>query len=137
MSKVVYLLGAGASFGTRENGIGSPILTGLPIVREIECELENMINLLASIPLNDKELEESKQMLIKGFLKLKDACSDNATIDTYAKNYGYKERRMNLLRSNCCLRFSLFLNRLFINQTRDMIHFMPAYYKGRSSVLIS
>ena len=33
MSKVVYLLGAGASFGTRENGIGSPILTGLPIVR--------------------------------------------------------------------------------------------------------
>jgi len=85
MSKVVYLLGAGASFGTRENGIGSPILTGLPIVREIKGELENMINLLASIPLNDKGLEESKQILIKGFQKLEDACSDNATIDTYAK----------------------------------------------------
>lgn len=85
MSKVVYLLGAGASFGTRENGVGSPILTGLPIVREIEGELENMTNLLASIPLNDKELEESKQNLIGDFLKLKEACSDNATIDTYAK----------------------------------------------------
>lgn len=74
MSKVVYLLGAGASFGTRENGVGSPILTGLPIVREIEGELENMTNLLASIPLNDKELEESKQNLIGDFLKLKEAC---------------------------------------------------------------
>lgn len=85
MSKVVYLLGAGASFGTRENGIGNPIITGLPIVSEIEGELENIANLLASLPLNDKNLEENKQRLIKGFQKLKVACSDNATIDTYAK----------------------------------------------------
>lgn len=83
MSKVVYLLGAGASFGTRDERNG--ILTGIPIVKEIKDELQNMTNLLASIPLNSKELEESKQMLIKGFQKLKDACSDNATIDTYAK----------------------------------------------------
>lgn len=83
MSKVVYLLGAGASRGTRDERKG--ILTGLPIVKEIKDELQNMTNLLASIPLNDKELEESKQMLIKGFQKLKVACSDNATIDTYAK----------------------------------------------------
>lgn len=83
MSKVVYLLGAGASFGTRDERNG--ILTGLPIVKEIKDELQNMADLLASIPLNDKELEESKQMLIKGFLELKTACSDNATIDTYAK----------------------------------------------------
>lgn len=85
MSKVVYLLGAGASFGSRENGIGSPIVTGLPIVSEIEGELVNVVNLLASLPLNDKDLEENKQRLIKGFQKLKVACSNNATIDTYAK----------------------------------------------------
>lgn len=83
MSKVVYLLGAGASRGTRDETNG--ILTGVPIVKEIKDELQNMTNLLASIPLNDKELEESKQMLIKGFQKLKAVCSDNATIDTYAK----------------------------------------------------
>lgn len=83
MSQVVYLLGAGASRGTRDERNG--ILTGLPIVKEIKDELQNMINLLASVPLNDKELEESKQMLIRGFQQLKVACSDNATIDTYAK----------------------------------------------------
>ncbi len=83
MSKVVYLLGAGASRGTRDEM--NRIQTGLPIVKEIKDELQNMTNLLASIPLNDKKLEESKQMLIKGFQKLKAACSDNATIDTYAK----------------------------------------------------
>ena len=83
MSQVVYLLGAGASRGTRDERNG--ILTGLPTVNEIKDELQNMINLLASVPLNDKELEESKQMLIRGFQQLKVACSDNATIDTYAK----------------------------------------------------
>lgn len=83
MSKVVYLLGAGASRGTRDERNG--ILTGLPIVKEIKNELQDLTNLLASIPLDDKELEASKQMLIKGFQKLKAACADNATIDTYAK----------------------------------------------------
>ena len=85
MSKVVYLLGAGASFGTREKGVGSPVITGLPIVREVKGELENLTNILSSVSLCDKELEESKQKLIKGFQKMKVACSDNATIDTYAK----------------------------------------------------
>lgn len=84
MSKVVYLLGAGASFGTRENGIGSPILTGLPIVSEIGGELENIASLLDSLPLNDKELEECKQNLIKDFQDLKDHCA-GITIDSYAR----------------------------------------------------
>lgn len=84
MSKVVYLLGAGASYGTRENGIGSPIITGLPIVSEIGSELENIANLLASLPIMDKELEESKQNLIKDFLELKKQ-SAGSTIDSYAR----------------------------------------------------
>lgn len=85
MSKIVYLLGAGASFGMREKGINSPIITGMPIVCEIKGELENIINLLSSMSLSDKELEESKKNLVKDFEGLKTACSDNATIDTYAK----------------------------------------------------
>ena len=84
MSKVVYLLGAGASFGTRENGIGSPIITGLPIVCEIGSELENMANLLASLSLNDKYLEECKQRIVKDFQDLKHQ-SAGTTIDSYAR----------------------------------------------------
>ena len=85
MSKVVYLLGAGASRGTRDEKDEKSILTGLPIVQEIGSELDNMINLLANISLNDKELEKNKQMLIEDFQKLKTAFSNNTTIDTYAK----------------------------------------------------
>lgn len=85
MRKVVYLLGAGASRGTRDEKDERSILTGLPIVSEIESELENLISLLNFLSVNDKELEESKHLLIKDFQKLKAACSDNATIDTYAK----------------------------------------------------
>lgn len=84
MSKVVYLLGAGASFGTRENGIGSQIVTGLPIVSEIGGELENITKILSSILLNDKDLEESKQRLIRDFQDLKVQCA-GTTIDSYAR----------------------------------------------------
>lgn len=84
MSKVVYLLGAGASFGTRENGIGSQIVTGLPIVSEIGGELENITKILSSILLNDKDLEECKQRLMRDFQELKVQC-EGATIDSYAR----------------------------------------------------
>lgn len=83
MSKVVYLLGAGASRGTRDKG--KQILTGLPIVNEIEGELVKLIDLLSSFPLKDKELKESLSSLINDFRKLKHACLDYATIDSYAK----------------------------------------------------
>ena len=95
MSKVVYLLGAGASRGTRDEKDGKTILTGLPIVNEIEGELDLLINLLGSLSLTNKELEDSKQGLIEGFHTLKVACSNHATIDTYAKKLwlqGEKEK---------------------------------------------
>ena len=85
MSKVVYLLGAGASFGTREKGVGSPIITGLPIVNEIEGELENLTNILSPVSLCDKEIKKKKKSLINDFHDLKTQCSDNSTIDSYAK----------------------------------------------------
>lgn len=90
MSKVVYLLGAGASFGTRENRIGSPILTGLPIVSEIGGELERIASLLASLPLNDKNLEECKQNLIRDFQDLKNQCA-GITIDSYARELFFQK----------------------------------------------
>ena len=90
MGKVIYLLGAGASFGTREKGIGSPIVTGLPIVSEIEGELENMASLLASLSLKDDDLEECKQKLTKDFQDLKNQCA-GITIDSYARELCFQK----------------------------------------------
>lgn len=54
MTKVAYLLGAGASFGTRKNG---RILTGLPIVSEANAEIESFHNWLESkLGCNDSTL---------------------------------------------------------------------------------
>lgn len=83
MGKIIYLLGAGASRGTR--GEENQILTGLPIVSEIEGELGRLIDLLGLIHLKDEGLDKSRLYLIEDFQKLKVACSENATIDTYAK----------------------------------------------------
>ena len=67
MSKIVYLLGAGASYGTRDKDNKKRILTGIPVVNEIKVELENLIDLLSSWSLIDKDMEDSKQRLVKDF----------------------------------------------------------------------
>lgn len=83
MSKVVYLLGAGASCGTR--GSENTIITGLPVVNEIKGELEYMAAKLSSLSRSDQSLEFANGKLIEDFRNLKKACAENATIDTYAK----------------------------------------------------
>ena len=115
MSKVVYLLGAGASFGTRENGIGSPIITGLPIVSEIGGELENITNLLNSLSLNNIELEKSKQRLIRDFQELKVACSNNATIDTYAKKLWLQDKKKEFAKVELLLTVFFILEQIIHN----------------------
>lgn len=91
MSKVVYLLGAGASRGTRDGG--STILSGLPVVNEIVGELEYMVQMLNSMSLTDKSLELIKSKLIADFRELKKACYQNATIDTYAKKLWLQNKK--------------------------------------------
>lgn len=100
MSKVVYLMGAGASYGKRERSatgkvIAGKILDGLPIVSEIPFRLKNTIELYSKTKYGENELYEKNQRKIK----LKDAQKtliadlnwlyDNtikhATIDTFAK----------------------------------------------------
>ncbi len=88
MSKVVYLMGAGASFGKREkdsNGKNIPgkILEGLPIVNEIPERLEYVKSLFAKQ--NVQEYKEAQQVLIKDFEWLIENTRRHATIDTFAK----------------------------------------------------
>ena len=100
MSKVVYLLGAGASYGRRKDAVtesgASRIIEGLPVVNEINDEIDAVIDLIRSSvsPEHSRQYEienrkysfdEMKSMLIKDFEWLKEESSNHATIDTFAR----------------------------------------------------
>ena len=100
MSKVVYLLGAGASYGKRidiedstEDDV-SLIEEGLPVVNEINEEITNVINWVYETEVLDKSYsfmgkecsaDELKNKLIDGFEWMKEKSTQHATIDTFAK----------------------------------------------------
>ena len=97
MSNVTYLIGAGASAGKR--GKNGHILEGLPCVNEIPLRINNIITLLRNTPiphnitwqnsqlgLNSKEdWDKAREVLLNQFQELYQYCTENATIDTYAK----------------------------------------------------
>lgn len=88
MSKVVYLMGAGASYGKREkdtNGkdISGNILEGLPIVSEIPDRLEHIKALFTRDTIS--EYSEAQKSLEHDFAWLIDNTRRHATIDTFAK----------------------------------------------------
>lgn len=116
MSKVVYLLGAGASYGKREKGqIITPhgiqktthtfITEGIPIVNEINSELEIIIEDLKNSDPNYQEDGNKIGNLIKDMIWLKKESERHMTIDTFAKklylqeNMGEFERLKNTLSS--------------------------------------
>ena len=100
MSKVVYLLGAGASYGKRndavtESGV-SRIIEGLPVVNEINDEIDVVINWLncAECPEDTCQYEVGnqtlsfdgmKELLTEDFKWLKEESAKHATIDTFAR----------------------------------------------------
>lgn len=100
MSKVCYLLGAGASYGKRIDPENitmddvSLIEEGLPIVSEIKEELEYVIGWVNSVELTGGdhilrgekcEVDDLKNELIIGFEWLLNESSRHSTIDTFAK----------------------------------------------------
>lgn len=101
MSNVVYLLGAGASYGKRHEitlrGIGgrSPksssgryaIDEGLPVVNEINIEISYLIEDLKQSDENYESNGSKVGQLIKDLIWLRDESSRHMTIDTFAKNY--------------------------------------------------
>ena len=100
MSKVVYLLGAGASYGKRsevstDSGI-SRIIEGLPVVNEINDEIDAVTKWINSLEsqvdtcqyeiCNKKySFDEMKELLGKEFRWLKEESTKHATIDTFAR----------------------------------------------------
>lgn len=87
MSKIVYLLGAGASYGSRNQKDGKDIkgsvIRGVPIVNEFSAAIENLnfehIEPLSSTPLS------SYKIIYDDLEWLADKCAQYPTIDTYAK----------------------------------------------------
>lgn len=100
MSKIIYLLGAGASYGRRDPK-GS-IIEGLPIVNEISEQLGFIIELIKETRFDNHlqetfkkkystDIEEAKRTLLEWFMWLQDNCSQHATIDTFAKKLWLKD----------------------------------------------
>ena len=115
MSKIVYLMGAGASFGKRDektpiakivtkpDNLGSVrvigeyanIKEGLPVVNELYGRLDYIYNLIASLSPENKQYfsqdgipytsEQAKESLLKDIAWLRDETRKHATIDTFAK----------------------------------------------------
>lgn len=94
MSKVVYLMGAGASYGTRSNGA---ITSGIPVVNEIPGELGRWARNVALFDWNDHasyrpqdslfevDLIEAQKKLSTDLTWLAEESAKHATIDTFAK----------------------------------------------------
>ena len=93
MSKVVYLMGAGASHDTR---IGGAITSGLPVVNEISGYMSNRANKVLLYnwgdhttfkhPNNDTfevNPDETQKKLSTGLRWLAKQCGKLATIDTF------------------------------------------------------
>ncbi len=99
MSKVVYLLGGGASYGKRHEisfrGIGGrppksssgryAIDEGLPVVNEINTEISNLIEDIKQSDENYKDPKDNVGQLIKDLVWLRDESSRHMTVDTFAK----------------------------------------------------
>ena len=91
MEKIIYLFGAGASYGTREcdqNGknIIGHITRGLPVVNELECAIDYYLAQFSchiSFPGDSHESKFPK--LVEELSWLRDKCKEYPTIDTYAK----------------------------------------------------
>lgn len=116
MSKVVYLMGAGASYGKREKDsndkdIAGKILEGLPIVNEIPLRLQHIIELYSEPTYKENDtktiseisinLRNAQAALVDDLQWLYDNTKRHATIDTFAKKLfltGKKEEYIKLKR---------------------------------------
>lgn len=107
MSKVVYLMGAGASRGIRGrdgNGKEDPsyIVEGIPIVKEIPKRLEKITSVFSNLNFDDGmkyertgvevDLGSAKRNLIDGFHWLA-RHTERMTIDTFAKTLFLTEQK--------------------------------------------
>lgn len=118
MSKTIYYIGAGASYGKRnDNG---DVIEGIPVVAEIAREFAAFREFIANaeIPHGDilfqdiyrtdpETVKMEKQRLLSDIDGLLDGIKEHATIDTYARKlYLTKNKRMfNILKDVLCTFF--------------------------------
>lgn len=95
MSKTIYYIGAGASYGEREDG---KIVEGIPIVKEIPAEFDDFRAYIANaeIPEGDiifqdlyrtghNDVEDVRRYMLHDIDSLINGIKEHATIDTYAR----------------------------------------------------
>lgn len=97
MSKTIYYLGAGASYGSRDNK--GRILEGLPVVSEIPTQFDEFRKFIENTEIQDnvtytlwghlaaigKDLKSEKQYLLEAIVSLQAKIKEHATIDTFAR----------------------------------------------------
>ncbi len=97
MSKTIYYLGAGASYGKRNDA--GEVLEGLPVVAEIpsqidafrvfiekaETPLDAVYTFHGFINVTGKSIADEKQYLLDAIDELRDRIREHATIDTFAR----------------------------------------------------
>lgn len=100
MSRIVYLFGAGASFGKRAENDKDEILEGLPIVSEFPVQIDKLIERISEEEKQPKfyvaKTEPWEYDRLKEELKwLKESSESHQTIDTYAKKLWVTEKGPN------------------------------------------
>lgn len=90
MSKVTYLWGAGASFGSRrpKDHYKSEdyIVRGVPVISEFSEAINDLIKKVTERINKPKGYDQSDYMQLSRYLKaLRDICIDYPTVDTYAR----------------------------------------------------
>ena len=134
MSKIIYLLGAGASRGIRDDkqqGMNY-YTSGMPIVSEIHDYLDRYCSTFyPHISMGDGRSHIKHPAVYKELTWLRDICKDNPTLDTYAKKLFIKGniRELDRLKRALAVFFSLIQSR----KKRDMRYdsFMEAVVDER------
>lgn len=134
MSKIIYLLGAGASRGIRDekqHGMGH-YASGMPIVSEIEdCLNQYCSTFYPHISFGDGRNHIKYPAVYKELTWLRDICKDNPTLDTYAKKLYVKSEVQELDRLKRAL--AIFFSLIQTREKRDMRYdsFMEAVVDDR------
>lgn len=134
MSKIIYLLGAGASRGERDSsqhGMGY-YASGIPIVSEIKEYLNQYCaTFYPHIGFGDGRSHIKYPSIYKEMTWLRDVCKDNPTVDTYAKKLYVKSEITELERLKRAL--AIFFSLIQKREKRDMRYdsFMQAVVDKR------
>ena len=95
MSRTIYYIGAGATYGVRDNGI---IVEGMPVVKEIPAHIDAFRDYIAKAKIPDGEIvfqglyktdseqvESNRRDMLRDIDGLINGIKEHATIDTYAR----------------------------------------------------